>query len=43
MQCHSEGKIHQRSFGGQSINYGKGGVARRFVEIFRIKKQFEIL
>lgn len=26
-----EGKIYQRSFGGQSNNYGKGGVAKRYV------------
>lgn len=30
----AEGKIYQRSFGGQSNNYGKGGVAKRFIKTF---------
>lgn len=29
-----DGKIYQRSFGGQSNNFGKGGIARRFVLLF---------
>lgn len=37
-----EGKIYQRSFGGQSNNFGKGGMARRYV-LFLHSNIFNIL
>lgn len=37
-----EGKIYQRSFGGQTNNFGKGGLARRFVSFLHLNI-FDIL